>query len=140
MYATCWNSDTTFLNRFNIFIYSTLYFCSTSSLSCLNIDSPSVAPSCWNSDTTFLNRFNIFIYSTLYFCSTSSLSCLNIDSPSVAPSSLANRCIQVRSTLKDINCRYHNTSSVSDMISNLNWETREQRRMRARVTMFYRIL
>lgn len=35
--------------------------------------------------------------------------------------------------------RYHNTSSVSSMLDDLNWENLEQRRMRARIIMFYKI-
>jgi hypothetical protein len=44
-----------------------------------------------------------------------------------------------RRAARFVSGRYHNTSNVSDMMSNLNWETLEQRRMRARVTMFYKI-
>ena len=44
-----------------------------------------------------------------------------------------------RRAARFVSGRYHNTSSVSDIIGNLNWETLEQRRMRVRVTMFYKI-
>ena len=33
--------------------------------------------------------------------------------------------------------RYHNTSSVSDMLSTLNWPSLETRRTKARLIMFY---
>ena len=36
--------------------------------------------------------------------------------------------------------RYHNTSSVTDMLKELQWETLEERRRKARLTMFYKIL
>jgi hypothetical protein len=35
--------------------------------------------------------------------------------------------------------RYHNTSSVTDMLKSLNWEQLQQRRAKARVTMMYKI-
>jgi len=35
--------------------------------------------------------------------------------------------------------RYHNTSSVTDMLHNLNWPPLEIRRIRARLIMFYKI-
>ena len=36
-----------------------------------------------------------------------------------------------RRAARFVSGRYHNISSVSDMISNLKWETLEQKRMRA---------
>ena len=36
--------------------------------------------------------------------------------------------------------RYHNTSSVSDMISNLSWQSLETRRQIARTAMLYKAL
>jgi len=36
--------------------------------------------------------------------------------------------------------RYHNTSSVSNMLTNLNWPSLEVRRTRARLIMFYKII
>jgi hypothetical protein len=35
--------------------------------------------------------------------------------------------------------RYHNKSSVSDMLENLKWQTLEERRTNARLTMLYKI-
>ena len=35
--------------------------------------------------------------------------------------------------------RYHNTSSVTTMLDQLDWETLEDRRIKAQLTMFYRI-
>jgi len=35
--------------------------------------------------------------------------------------------------------RYHNTSSVSDMLHNLYWETLETRRQKLELTMLYKI-
>ena len=36
--------------------------------------------------------------------------------------------------------RYHNTSSVTDMLQNLNWPSLEIRRTRVRLIMFYKII
>ena len=36
--------------------------------------------------------------------------------------------------------RYHNTSSVSEMLDHLNWETLESRRTKAQLTMMFRIV
>ena len=36
--------------------------------------------------------------------------------------------------------RYHNTSSVTDMLHNLNWPSLEIRRTRVRLIMFYKII
>ena len=36
--------------------------------------------------------------------------------------------------------RYHNTSSVSEMLDNLNWEALESRRTKAQLTMMFRIV
>ena len=36
--------------------------------------------------------------------------------------------------------RYHNTSSVTDMLQNLNWPSLEMRRTRVRLIMFYKII
>ena len=36
--------------------------------------------------------------------------------------------------------RYHNTSSVTDMLHNLNWSSLEIRRTRVRLIMFYKII
>jgi len=36
--------------------------------------------------------------------------------------------------------RYHNTSSVSDMLHNLHWETLETRRQKLQLTMLYKII
>ena len=36
--------------------------------------------------------------------------------------------------------RYHNTSSVTDMIENLDWPTLQVRRLRTRLIMFYKII
>jgi hypothetical protein len=36
--------------------------------------------------------------------------------------------------------RYHNTSSVTDMINTLKWESLEQRRAKARLALFYKII
>ena len=35
--------------------------------------------------------------------------------------------------------RYHNKSSVNDMLGNLKWQTLEERRTNARLTMLYKI-
>ena len=36
--------------------------------------------------------------------------------------------------------RYHNTSSVSNMLTNLNWPSLQIRRTRSRLIMFYKII
>ncbi len=36
--------------------------------------------------------------------------------------------------------RYHNTSSVTDMLNTLNWPTLQQRRLKTRLIMFYKIV
>ena len=36
--------------------------------------------------------------------------------------------------------RYHNTSSVSDMLQNLNWPTLQTRRLQTRLVLFYKII
>ena len=36
--------------------------------------------------------------------------------------------------------RFHNQSSVTDMLQQLEWETLEDRRRKARLTMFFKIL
>ena len=36
--------------------------------------------------------------------------------------------------------RFHNTSSVSDMLQHLNWPTLPQRRLRTRLIFFYKVL
>ena len=36
--------------------------------------------------------------------------------------------------------RFHNTSSVSDMLQDLNWPTLQQRRLRTRLIFFYKII
>ena len=36
--------------------------------------------------------------------------------------------------------RYHNTSSVTEMLDHLNWETLESRRTKAQLTMMFRIV
>ena len=36
--------------------------------------------------------------------------------------------------------RYHNTSSVNDMLTTLNWQTLQERRQQFRLTMFYKIV
>ena len=36
--------------------------------------------------------------------------------------------------------RYHNTSSVTDMLQNLDWETLESRRVKLQLTLLYKII
>ena len=36
--------------------------------------------------------------------------------------------------------RFHNTSSVNDMLTNLNWPTLQQRRLRTRLIFFYKVI
>ena len=36
--------------------------------------------------------------------------------------------------------QYHNTSSVTDMIDNLNWPTLQQRRLKTKIIMFYKVV
>ena len=36
--------------------------------------------------------------------------------------------------------RHHNTSSVSDMMNTLNWHTLQERRLKTRLQMFYKIV
>ena len=47
--------------------------------------------------------------------------------------------VQRRSTRYCTN-RYHNTSSVTDMLQNLNWETLESRRTKLQLVMIYKIM
>ena len=47
--------------------------------------------------------------------------------------------VQRRAARYAIN-RYHNTSSVSEMLDHLNWETLESRRTKAQLTMMFRIV
>ena len=47
--------------------------------------------------------------------------------------------VQLRATRYATN-RYHNTSSVSEMLDHLNWETLESRRTKAQLTMMFRIV
>lgn len=45
-----------------------------------------------------------------------------------------------RRAARFVSNRYHNTSSVSDMITDLNWPSLEIRRLRSRLIMFYKIV
>ena len=47
--------------------------------------------------------------------------------------------VQPRAAMYSCN-RYRNTSSVTDMLNDLNWESLESRRTKIQVTMLYRIL
>ena len=47
--------------------------------------------------------------------------------------------VQRRAT-RYVTNRYHNTSSVTDMLQNLNWPSLEIRRIRVRLIMFYKII
>ena len=45
-----------------------------------------------------------------------------------------------RRAARFVSNRYHNTSSVSDMLQNLNWPSLEIRRTQSRLVMFYKII
>ena len=45
-----------------------------------------------------------------------------------------------RRAAKYVTIRYHNTSSVTDMLQNLNWPSLEIRRTRVRLIMFYKTI
>jgi hypothetical protein len=82
-------------------------------------------------ETTKENAYKAIVRSNIEFCST-------VWSPHTKKNKDKLERVQRRAACF-VSGRYHNRSSVSDMISNLNWETLEQRRMIARVTMFYKI-
>ena len=44
-----------------------------------------------------------------------------------------------RRAARFVSRRYHNTSSVTDMLRKLQWESLEHRRWKARLTMFYKV-
>ena len=44
-----------------------------------------------------------------------------------------------RRAARFVSQRYHNISSVTDMLRNLQWESLEHRRWKARLTMFYKV-
>jgi hypothetical protein len=45
-----------------------------------------------------------------------------------------------RRSARFVTSRFHNTSSVTDMLNHLNWPTLQTRRCRARLIMFYKII
>ena len=65
--------------------------------------------------------------------------CASIGSPQIVQSKQKLEMVQRRAVMYCTN-RYHNISSVTDMLQDLNWETIESRRTKLQLVMIYKII
>ena len=84
-----------------------------------------------NNEITKENAYKAIVRSNLEYCST-------VWSPYTKKNKNELEKVQKRAA-RFVTGRYHNTSSVSSMIQHLGWESLEQRRLRARVIMLFKI-
>ena len=66
----------------------------------------------------------------------------NVDHPFCSKSEQNNLTLEMvqRRSARYCTNRYHNTSSVTDMLQDLNWETLESRRTKLQLVMIYKIM